>query len=258
VVEVAMSVQFDELTAFTPAHIGLLWQIWKERYPETAYKAPLQSVVELFGTRAPRAELVMGGSEFPVGRTWYKSADGHRLVQVQPDKFVLNWRKLDTKTEYPSYDALRAVFYDELGAFLDFLADHEIGQFSATQAELTYVNQIVIEGLTGAGLSQYLAPWSGEQSERYLPDEEGARLSWQYRIDDQGKPIGRLHVQAQTGTRAADGRNVLSFQLIGRGAPTSGGVDGVLDFTDKAHEWIVRGFTSLTTKYAHTLWERTE
>jgi uncharacterized protein (TIGR04255 family) len=255
--EVAMSVQFDELADFRPAHFGLLWERWRGRYPRIEHKPPLPSVVELFGVSGTRrAEVVVAESGFPVGRHWFLSEDGQELVQVQPDKFVLNWRKVAKETSYPRYDVLRGLFIEELTTFLQFVEDEGIGEFNPTQAELTYVNHIPVQGALGSEITRIIAPWSGRATDLFLPDLEDCRLQWQYKFQEDGKPIGRLHVQIQSVIRAADKRRLLTLQLTGRGAPIGKGEKGVLELTDRAHEWIVRGFTSLTTTDAHTLWER--
>jgi uncharacterized protein (TIGR04255 family) len=257
VVEVVISVQFDEM-AVTPIHFGLFWEHVRERYPRTEFHPPLGSVVELFGTQgAQRASLEIE-SGFPLARGWYLSEDGLRLVQLQRDRFILNWRKLDTDASYPSYDALRELFERELSVFLDFASEMQLGDFEPTQCELTYVNHIFAgqQWKTLGDLSDVVSVWSGRTADASLPDPEDVRLAWQYRFDERGKPLGRLHVKVQSAFRTSDRLPVIVLQLLGRGAPVGSGVEGVLAFADRAHEWIVRGFTALTTERMHAVWER--
>ena len=259
VVEVAMSVQFEELTGFQPVHFGLFYEVVRERYPRTEYHPPLASVVELFGAPGTRrSSLSVESENFPTGRCWYLSEDGLRLVQLQPDRFVLNWRKLDSDTEYPSYETLREMFRNELELFLGFVADRALGNFEPTQCELTYVNHVTSEqGWRGfRDLADILAPWSGRTLESYLPEVEDARLNWSYRFEENGSPIGRLHVQCNPAIRTRDRTLLLVLQLTARGAPLGEGLDGALAITDRGHEWIVHGFTSITTEQMHQRWER--
>ncbi len=258
VVEVAISVQFDELSRFKPHQFGLFYNTVKDRYPKTAHHPPLASTVELFGAQRDKggASLSFEGG-LPVGRYWYLSDDEHRLVQLQPDRFILNWRKLDADTHYPSYQTLREEFRKELEAFLEFVDEHELGTVEPAQCEVTYVNHLP-SGLgwqSPADLSNVIAPWSGRTSEPF-PSVEDVRLSWQYRFEENDSPVGRLHVQANSATRRSDRAPIVVLQLVARGAPTQGDVNGVLDLTDKAHVWIVRGFTAVTTEPMHKLWER--
>jgi uncharacterized protein (TIGR04255 family) len=246
------------LARFKPVHFGLLWERWRDRYPNTEYHPPLAPVVELFGPEGLGRASLRIESEFPVGRCWYLAADGHRLVQVQPDRLILNWRKLDTDTEYPSYNALRNDFMRELGVLLAFIAEYDLGEFQPVQCELIYFNHLFAgQGWNArSDLANVLAPWSGRTTEAYLPDLEDARLAWQYRFVEQERPLGRLHVSLQSAFRTADGLPLFVLELTGRGAPIGKGVDGVLAFTDRAHEWIVNGFTAITTEHMHTIWER--
>jgi uncharacterized protein (TIGR04255 family) len=256
VVEVAISVQFDELVAFKPVHFGLLWERIRSRYSGTEHHPPLPSVMELFGAQGPRRASLTVESTFPIGRCWYLSEDRHQLIQLQPDRLILNWRKLDTDTEYPRYDTLRGRFERELSVFASFISDQKLGELDPTQCELTYVNHMP----AGIGwdvrndLPNLLTPWSGETTQKYLPPIEDARLSWQYLLEDRGAALGRLYVNLQSAT--SDDVPVFVLQLTGRGAPIGPGVDGVLAFTDRAHEWIVNGFTAITTQHMHKLWKR--
>jgi uncharacterized protein (TIGR04255 family) len=260
VVEVAVSVQFEELAGFRAVHFGLFWEKLRSRYPITEHHPPLASVVELFGSRGAKHASLSVESQFPVGRCWYLSDDKLRLIQVQPDRFVLNWRKLDTDTKYPRYENLKKAFQSELALFLGFVAEQELGGFEPTQCELTYVNHLP----AGQGwqdlrdLPKIVAPWSGVTSEAHLPDIEDIRFAWQHRFDEDGAPIGRVHVQLQSAFRVSNGARLLNLQLLGRGAPLGNGLDGVLAFTDRAHEWIVRVFTAITTEHMHEVWERVQ
>ena len=50
----------------------------------------------------------------------------------------------------------------------------------------------------------------------------------------------------------------MTLNLISLGRASSPDLAGALDFMDLAHEWIVRGFTSMTTAEAHEHWRRTK
>lgn len=145
-----------------------------------------------------------------------------------------------------------------MNTLIAFITDEHLGQFQPVQCEMTYVNHLPVdEGWTARkDLPNVIVPWSGSTTGTYLPDVEDARLAWQYRFDEGGKPLGRLYVEVQSAIRAKDRLQLYILQLIGRGAPMGLGVDGVVAFTDRAHEWIVNGFTAITTERMHTIWER--
>jgi uncharacterized protein (TIGR04255 family) len=82
-------------------------------------QAPLTPIREQFDVTSPRFGFTM--SSFPMPRLWFTSEDGHQLVQVQHDLFILNWRKLDPPADYPRYERLRQRLIDEIGVFEEFL-----------------------------------------------------------------------------------------------------------------------------------------
>jgi uncharacterized protein (TIGR04255 family) len=259
VVEVAISVQFEELPRLELVDFGLFWERLRARYPTVESHDPIPPMIERFDRGQVRTTAFHVEEGLPLRRCWYLSEDGTRLVQLQPDRFVLNWRKAGDDGTYPTYDRLRADFERELTGFLAFARERDLGRFEPNQCELTYVNHFH-EGREGndvGSLPNILTAWRGESEATFLPKIEDTRLAWQYRFDDErGQPLGRLHVMLNSAVRTADDRRILALQLVGRGAPQGDGVDGVLVFADRAHEWIVRGFTDVTTERMHELWER--
>lgn len=69
-------------------------------------------------------------------------------------------------------------------------------------------------------------------------------------------PVGRLHVELRPGTRKSDDAKLFVLTLTARGEPPSPDAAGLLAFHDLGHEWIVRGFTDLTTERMHEEWGR--
>ena len=68
---------------------------------------------------------------------------------------------------------------------------------------------------------------------------------------------GNLKVNFKRGTRVSDKVPVLILELTATG-PAADSMEkaAMLKWFDLGHEWIVRGFTDLTTPEAHRLWER--
>jgi hypothetical protein len=74
--------------------------------------------------------------------------------------------------------------------------------------------------------------------------------------DTSGKTVGRLHISANPVQSQVDGTSAVLLQLSARGRPYDQSIDGVLQFLDLGHEWIVRAFAAITTPEMHDLWER--
>ena len=262
-IEVVLSIQFDALQGLGVSLLGLLWARYKDRFPKTEEHAPLPTVTETFGVRPDqRVEVSFEMLEAPPApRLWFLTEAGDKLIQVQKNRFIHNWRKLVEDREYPRYTHIREGFVRELSAFEEFLQREGIGQLVPNQCEVTYVNHLESgKGWERHGqLDEALAVWSSRLSDDFLPEPEDARFAVRYVIpDDQGNPAGRLHVSLQPAFRRADTKAILTLELTARGRPLSEGVEGALQFLDLGHEWVVRGFTSITTTPMHRLWERRE
>lgn len=92
---------------------------------------------------------------------------------------------------------------------------------------------------------------------KFLPEPEQGGFALAYRIlDEAQRQVGRLHVSSTQAVRRKDDVALLVMTLTARGQPEGSGLEGVLKFMDRAHEWIVRGFTELTRPEMHSLWRR--
>jgi uncharacterized protein (TIGR04255 family) len=104
VVETVLSVQFDPLSLVKTAHLGLLWQEYKDGFPKTEERPPLDLVREQF----PEAPIVRFGlrvqalENSPAPRFWFINERGNEMIQVQNGRFVKNWRKEGEGEQYPA------------------------------------------------------------------------------------------------------------------------------------------------------------
>lgn len=261
VVEVALSVQFESLKKLRTPQLGLLWREFRDRFPVTEEHAPLNVVVERFD--APRVRKGVVRIEMleslPTPRCWFLNEAGTELIQVQQDRFVLNWREAGTKAEYPRYEHIRKTFEAELKCFDKFITRERIGKFVPNQCEVTYVNHIAggkgwqVHGDLDKVITVFQRSFSDEFLE--VPEDTGLRLRFLI-PDDDGKPIGRLHVRLDSGYRNSDEQPLFILNLTARGAPRGDGIAGVLQFLDLGHEWVVLGFASMTTPTMHKEWGR--
>jgi uncharacterized protein (TIGR04255 family) len=262
VVEVALSVQFEPIASLHTTQIGLLWQEFRDRFPTVEEHPPLEPVFERFGATP---KLSARGVQFqvmpapPVPRCWFLNQPGTELIQVQSDRFVHNWRRNTGQENYPRYQHLRETFSHELGAFHKFLEREGLGSLCANQCEITYVNHIV-SGRTWndlGDLDKILTMFTLQYSDQFLGKPEDIRTAIRYVIrDTQGEPIGRLHVVTEPGYRTSDDRPIYVMNLTARGRPMGEGIDGILSFLDLGRDWVVRGFTSITTPQMHAEWRR--
>jgi len=257
--EVAVSVEFSPLENWRSTYAGVYWSLIKERYPNTDVQPPLPSQIENLEEDfwpQPTFQVAFGNPD--LSRFWFLAEPSINLIQVQRDRFVFNWRKVQGDEVYPRYlKEIRPRFALEWKGFMEFVSSQKIGKVAVLQCDLTYVNDI----FQGQGWKTFqdslslFSPWWKGGTDGFLPIPEFLNVSGSFRMaDDQG----RLHFAAQPVIRQNDGRKAIQLRLTARGKPRSSNEDDILTWLNVGHEWIVRGFSDLTSKQAHELWKRTK
>lgn len=256
VTEVACSVLFPSIDGLLSPHIGLLWQRFQPEYPFCDDVVPITPRVEIFSDHNVEPQLMLSNVP-PLPRVWFISQDGTRIIQVQRDRFVHNWRKVEADSEYPRYSSLIKSFQDYLVQFNDFLIEAELGIVEPIQYELTYVNKIP-QGeawitLEDIGKVFPDISWKASSS-RFLTYPQG--ISWST-IFELPEAVGRLH----TSVKAVifNGKADIFFELTVRGIKNHESPEILKNWFDTAHDWIVCAFSDLTGEDTQTkIWKRRE
>lgn len=191
----------------------------------------------------------------PPFRCWFIDDSKTRLIQVQNNRFIINWRKITGEENYPHYDTFRPRFEKEWRRFCQFLEVEEVSIPEIEQCEMTYVNHMEInDDIKYYGeIYKVFNIWSKLPPGSFLPEPEVARFSTKYVMPEER---GRLHVDLAPQIRRRDGKEILQLKLTARGKPNSSGLEDIITWFDLGHEWIVKGFTELTTTKMHNLWGR--
>lgn len=255
--EVVLSVRFAPLEVGTIALGSVGQELFGPTLPKVDEQPPVVMPIEELESPARGSELRLELLESPpTPRFWFMSESGNELVQIQEDFFARNWRRSDgSDVVYPHYDAVRQPFVDGYIAFADAMSERAGKVLTPIQSEITYVNHL----LPGEGweshsdLAKVLRLVSGAETS-FLPNAESTQLVSKYLMDRASAPIGRLHVTAQPAYRRTDQLPVFVLTLTARGRPLSDDAVGVAEFMDLGHEWIVRGFTDMTTEGMHGIW----
>jgi uncharacterized protein (TIGR04255 family) len=256
--EVVLSVQFGGQVIDEPRTLSEFWERIKAEFPGLQTQPPLPPVHEDFGPPTPGGPSIEILSNQLTSRYWFLSADEALLIQVQADRFSLNWRQRGAQ-EYPHYRTLRPTFEKHFRTFLECWMPGAAETVRPTWCEVTYINHVEAEGTTPhshGALSRILRTLNPDPTAEALPPVEDTQLQQRFRIGSQQDPSGRLYLIAVPAFRVSDSRPIYAITLTARGKPNPASTDGILPFFDRGREIIVRGFTEATTPEMHELWER--
>jgi uncharacterized protein (TIGR04255 family) len=239
--EVACGVQFAALSLQT-RHIGQFWTEIQGDYPTTQDFPPLPDIGEVPGISFLTVP--------PLRRVFMATRSTEFVVQVQDTRFHYNWRKLSPEVKYPRFPNVFARFLSMWGRFSDFAKRQGLPEPKPTRYELTYVNEIDSLGSIRVEQAVKLFDWKAVNA-AFLPEPQATNIAWSFLLQD-GKGI--MNVSTNRVTKP-DGRSAVLLTLLCSG-PSANEKYSLNEWFDTAHEWIVRGFTDLTTAEAHRIWIR--
>jgi uncharacterized protein (TIGR04255 family) len=242
-VEVSFAIRFKPPAEFSSAHIGRFWAQIAKDFSLAVDKPPIMESGQI--------TLVPDGL---APRVWLVHNDQALLLQIQRDRFYVNWRRLGAANEnYPSFKKLQPLFSKYLGEWIGFTDTSGLGQLEIQHCELSYMNFIVPDaswsGLNdlgkvfvclGAsqdiGATHYSTGWNG--------------------IYDFG--TNRVSAILQTLRNVSDpSQKKIQFEVKAEPLAPLKVADDPVAWLTSANEDIVNAFLSLTTTWAQKeLWER--
>jgi uncharacterized protein (TIGR04255 family) len=246
-VETVMGVHFVPISKWQSPYFGLFWARIKKDYPRIQMQPP---IVQQPPDSIPMATQGL----WEIGRCWFFNQDETRLIQVQNNLFLHNWRKVAPSEKYPHYDKLRPHFEREWEGFRKFLDEEGLETPKIWQCEVTYVNHIDRGSgwETFADLSDVFPNWS-PGTHKFLPPPELVLLNASYPLKDAN---GTLQITAQPAVRQSDAKETIQLTLTARTKPLSSSNEDIYGGLDEARKWVVLGFADFTGPSMHKLWGR--
>jgi len=246
--EVAIGISFDPFKGFKLPHSGLFWEKIKDHFPNCEHAVPLG--IEKNETADPSTGL-------PLPRLFFFSKDKDKLIQLQNGRFYFNWRKREEGAKYPSYKEIKKAYDNYLKLFEDFLEENEFGSLKFLNCELSYVNQSPKDEIwDNLDHFQKIFPNFdlGNFGTGFLKNLES--LNWETKFSFP-ENRGTLIVKIQKGVRSIDSFPVIGLEMIAQGLGEDKSEESVESWFKMAHEWIVRGFTDITSlKIQEEVWKR--
>jgi len=240
-VEVSFGLRFRRPPGLHVAHYGLFWSRFERDFPDTLDQPPI-------------ADPQMPPPEWFGPRVWLVHRDKALLLQLQYDRFHVNWRRLTPDVEYPRFTTLAPVFSTYCVAWAEFVDRLGLGRLEDMRAELSYVNHL--EPSDGwpkvSDIGRVIAPLrTGVDVKGTLPasvewgaifelahTKTSANLKTMMRPEDGGKKLFQLEIKAESL------------------APLSSAPEA-LQWAARANIDVVTTFCSITSDWAQKeLWHR--
>jgi uncharacterized protein (TIGR04255 family) len=254
VVEVVFGALFGTSQPIKLAHIGLFWDKVRGEFPRTEDASPLLPAIERYETTPSFTAVPLSSGS----RIWLLSSGGDALLQIQPDRFLFNWKRPGTDAtgaSYPGFEEVAQRFEDYLRRFTGFLSTEGLGAPTYRQFELAYINRMIPSSDQGSGEHEMFVDHKRNPAKnRFLPTPESFAWSTSYPFPRQA---GRLHVVAKTILAPPGMEKFVQLEMIARGMlPGNQTEQSRVSWFEMAHEWIVKGFSDVTSPLLHDRWGR--
>jgi uncharacterized protein (TIGR04255 family) len=257
VTEVVCGITFKPFENMLSPHFGLLWEKYKNDYPKCREVAPLTPIIERFeDAPSPSPDFELRDTP-PLPRIWFVHKNETAIIQVQRDRFLHNWRKMEEDDEYPRYDTVIEMFKDHFDTFKNFLREQEFGTLNPLQYEMTYINHIpqgeAWESMND--INKVFSDFSFDSNlKNFLPSPEVVNFRISFKMPENS---GRLHAIIRNGKFRNTGKPMLLLELTARGISLDKSTESMWGWFDMAREWIAYGFADLTNKEAQKrIWKR--
>lgn len=256
VIEVVCGILFKQLSSLQAVQLGTFWDKLKPEYDHSKEVAPLAPAIEQFVDPKP---LQLQLSDIPpLPRTWLLTSKENGIVQIQRDRFLHNWKKVEPADEYPRYKQVIAKFKERFQAFERFLSDAGLGPIEPLQYEMTYINHIPQgDGWNSLQDLGHVFPDFAHRDDknRFLTEPDIVNWRTSFVLPEKR---GRLHTVIRNALRATDKKPMLLFELTTRGMPKDPSRKAMWGWFELGHRWIVKGFEDLTSEAVRkNVWKQT-
>jgi uncharacterized protein (TIGR04255 family) len=262
IIETALGVQFKPLPKMRVTHFGNFQEMLEPLgFVGVQEHPPLPHHIEQAEKSSQMLTLsfnLMPANVLP--RVWFISDEGEKgeqVVQLQSDRLFQNWRqKKESSSKYTSYSINKSKFENTLSLLEEFVDKRALGKLIADQCEITYVSQIrnddsvsIQEHFKRCFKGIYV-PSVGLEAELL---QEAFGFNWQSWVPEIN---GRVFVQAGTASILGSDKKVIDLRIIARGKPKNASKQGIMDWLDLGHYFVVNTFANITTNEMQTAWGR--
>ncbi|MCA1603777.1 MAG: TIGR04255 family protein [Actinobacteria bacterium] len=253
VVEVVAGITFTNYTTDFSAILAAFWkEVLRDQFPVLQQQPPYAPPEEQFQEQPSAGFSFQLGGGYPAPRLWASNSDGSELIQLQPDWFARNWRKVKPEDEYDRWPSRRTALTESFAELERYADSNEFPRPLISQCEVSYINHISLDGFAD-GWGSIGAIMQGQSRLSRAAQVEQAALQVAYVLQGESQPAGRLHVSIKPALNA-EGQPIYVLELTARSVTGQKGFHSALSFLDKGREAINTAFVALTTEEMHEKW----
>ena len=234
IAEVVLGLQFNE-PVFTYKFIYDFYNSIKENFPEVQENQILPTVIEK--TDEPAENKILQGFN---SRKFFIHKNQNKLIQIQPDRLLFNWRKLENATEYPHFANVK----DEFIKMFSIIDEKLNINLKINQLEMTYVDNIFID--------QHNADNFNTKTIFKIFSLNKDVKSTEYKIS---YPIvglnGNVLLSINSAKTKKDQRKLLIMESTTRGALNGMSIN---EWFEASHKELLDLFVTITTDSAKEIW----
>jgi len=236
VIELVIGAQFDG-PVFSSEYLYNFYQKIKSDFPKIQENPPLPAIIE--GLTEPNQNRLLQG--FHTRRFFINESDD-RLIQLQGDKILFNWRKTSVSNEYPKFSTVLVEFQK---IFKSITESNEDVQKKVNQLEVTFVDHVFLDefGLDSYEINEIF------QSISFNMTAKALQLNMSFPCESIN---GNLTLNIKSAHSNQDKRKLIVCETTCRGMKK--GAESNEEWYNRAHDILVDYFISLFSDKAKLIW----
>ncbi len=241
--EVSLGVVFQDLSI--PNYlINQTASVFLDEFPRIEEHKELESELEDL-TGMPIPKLRFRTAQIPSIRYWYLSRDNQQLIQIQKNRFNLNWRRGTDFSTYPKYPNTKVMFQECFDTFCKSLSEVTGLSPIVEQVEISYINHIIRDADTAKVFT------------RFSPGGKFDEFAFSYssirQLAGSEIPNSRMAVSVFPAILNETNEPIFVFENTVRMRQNATAAEIDL-FFDEARRMIVEEFLESTTSFAQERW----
>ncbi|MFI6282097.1 TIGR04255 family protein [Streptomyces sp. NPDC050988] len=253
VVEVACGVKFRKVPELHGLRIAPLYEMWKSELPVIDEQPTLPSIEA--GPAGSSPKILVDFPSLRQTRYWFQSESGSDLVQLQPDRLIVNWRSCGNGEDYPRFEYVLNNLSRRVADLSRFIEENFRSKLEILHVELSYVNSLRARGSDKWDLGELFHTWP-DFATHHLGRPANSQMTFDFPIES--ARTGRdffLRASIEPG-EVNDETPGTFLTMTAQGRPSGISAEAALESIDEAHDHLVRSFAEITTETAHERWGR--